>query len=494
MLSFRTGILLAFSAAVLIRPDSAFGGGEEFGDYFEDRTIRVDYYHTGDAISELVTLDHVYRYGTWAGSLKNLVDDRDYGAYYYKIFDDATGKLVFSRGFDSYFKEYQTSDPAGEGIKKTFMETALIPSPKNKVIFTLARKQKEGDFKEVFRSVIDPGDVNIIDGEFADKTVEVIKILDNGSPHVKIDIAFIAEGYTRDDRSKFEADLGRFTEVFFRSEPCSSFKDHFNIYGVFKPSAESGVDEPRHGSFKQTALGATFNSLGSERYVLTEDNRALRDIAAHVPYDALYIMVNHKRYGGGGIYNFYCTFTADNQWSEYLMVHEFGHSFFGLADEYYTSSVAYDDFYPKGFEPSEPNITALLDPRHVKWAHLIEPGIDVPTPWEKAEYDKADIAWQKTRQELNDRIAKLRKNGAPEKEVQEAEDNTTGSTACTRTNARVSRQSRFAGRVGVYEGAGYASTGLYRPMIDCIMFSKGSEGFCAVCREAMIKMIEWYSE
>jgi len=209
--------------------------------------------------------------------------------------------------------------------------------------------------------------------------------------------------------------------VFFSQEPYKSLKNKFNIYGVFKPSAESGCDEPGYGQFKQTALGCSFDSLGSDRYLLTDDNRRLRDLASNVPYDALMIMVNHNRYGGGGIYNLYCTFTTDNQWYEYLMLHEFGHSFTGLADEYYTSQVAYNEFYPRGIEPVEPNITALLNPKDVKWKKLLTPGTAVPTPWEKEEFDRFDLAYQKVRQELNERIARMKREGAPKDEVTKLE-------------------------------------------------------------------------
>lgn len=469
-------------------------GGVSFDDHFNDQSMRVDYHHVGDAGTELVSIDRVYRYGTWAGSLFNLLDEMDYGAYYYKVYDAASGKLVYSRGFDSYFKEYQTGSLAKDGVVKAFHESAIIPSPKDKIFFALEKRQKNGDLNEIFRCEIDPDDVSIITNEGIDRSVKVIEVLDNGDPHVKADVAIIAEGYTAEEEDKFRKDLERFTKAFFKAAPCKSHKDRFNIYGVFKPSQESGCDEPRHGSFKNTVAGTTFNSMGSERYLLTEDNKSLRDIARHTPYDALYIMVNHHRYGGGGIYNFYCTYTSDNQWSEYLMVHEFGHSFFGLADEYYTSDTAYDDFYPAGFEPSEPNITALLTPTDLKWKHLVSKGVEIPTPWEKADYDKADLSWQEERSRLNDRVAELRRTGAPESEVKASEEeyNRRDREHTEKMHAYL-EASKFAGMVGAYEGAGYASKGLYRPMVDCIMFSKGTPEFCIVCREAMVRIIEWYS-
>ncbi len=269
----------------------------------------------------------------------------------------------------------------------------------------------------------------------------------------------------------------------------------FNIYGVFKASEESGVDEPTHGVFKNTALSCTFNSLGSERYLLTEDNKALRKIAAQVPYDAIFIMVNHNRYGGGGIYNLYCTFTSDNQWTDYLLLHEFGHSFAGLADEYYTSDVAYNDFYPRGVEPVEPNITALLDPGNVKWKNFLTPGIKIPTPWKKSEYDSLDMHWQAHRRTLNGKIAETkRNNNDPDSADNLQNEYNKLDSLHTLEMAKWLKSSKYLGKVGAFEGAGYASKGLYRPMLDCIMFSKGKKPYCKVCEAAIIRMIKYYSE
>ena len=219
-----------------------------------------------------------------------------------------------------------------------------------------------------------------------DDAVIVVRAHVSGDPHGKVDVAILGEGYTRAEVGKFVADLEHFTAVMLAQEPYASRADQFNIRGVLVVSQDSGCDEPSRGVHRRTALGCTFDSLGSERYMLTEDNRAMRDIAQAVPYDVLYIMVNHERYGGGGIYNLFCTFTSDNQWSEYVFLHEFGHSFAGLADEYYTSNVAYTDFYPAGYEPRDRNITALADPSALKWGDLASGG-DLPTEWNKAEYD-----------------------------------------------------------------------------------------------------------
>ncbi len=462
-----------------------------FDQDFVDATLRIDYFHEGDAQSESVAVDKTYRYEGWAGSQVNLIDSLNYGAYYHKVYNQSSGRLIYSRGFDSYFKEYQVSTPALEGEVKEFHESAIVPMPQNQIVFALDKRAKTGELEEIFRIEIDP---NQADSIATDPEVRVFTSLENGDPHTHADIAIIGDGYSSEEIQKFENDLNRFTEIFFRADPCKTYQDRFNIRGVLKPSQDSGIDEPRAGIDKNTAVNCTFNSMGSERYVLTEDNKSLRDIAGHAPYDALYIMVNHSRYGGGGIYNFYCVYTSDNIDSDYLMVHEFGHSFFGLADEYYTSSTAYNDFYSSDFEPTEPNITALHDPENIKWKHLLTPGIKLPTPWGKTLYDSLDLIWQAQRAEMNDRIAELQKNEAPEEEVilAKAEYDKRSIERDIQVQEYLEKE-KHAHEVGAFEGAGYMSTGLYRPSVNCIMFTR-TEYFCAVCQDAMIGIIGSYSK
>lgn len=482
------GFVLLFSAIPFAQETVVFE------DHFVDKTMRVDYLHIGNAEEEDITIDQIYEQGIWAGSKKRLIDKLNYGRYSIKIHDSSSGQLLFSKGFDSYFGEYKTTDLALKGIKRTYHESICLPYPKRRVKFSFEVRNRENVLHSLFTQEINPSSVDII-RESLDEGVTVFELWKGGDPHVKVDLAFIAEGYTRDEEAKLKADLQRFLAVLFRHEPYKSHKHDFNVYGVFKPSQESGCDEPRFGLFKNTAVNATFNSLGSERYLLTEDNKSLRDIAAHVPYDALVIMVNQDRYGGGGIYNLYCTFTSDNQWHEYLLVHEFGHSFAGLADEYYTSSVAYNEFYPRGVEPLEPNITALLDPKNLKWKQFVTPGIVVPTPWEKETFDRMDHEYQRVRQQINEKIARMKREGAPEEEVEkmEAESERLSKQHADKMDAYLA-QSRFNGKVGAFEGAGYSSEGLYRPMLDCIMFSKGAKPYCKVCEQAIIQVIRQYTE
>lgn len=490
MKRFLTIIALAVLTAGCARAQK----GPAFDAWFVDKTMRVDYFHAGNFAEETVALDQVFDQGIWAGSRTHLVDPFNLGRYLVKVYDAASGTLIFSKGFDSYFGEYKTSDPALQGVRRTYHESALLPYPRKPVRFTVEAKGRQNAYKALFSQVIDPAATTVIRERLV-PGVEVFEVVKSGEPRRKVDVAIVVEGYTADEEGKLKADLDRFAAVFFKLEPYKSHRDKFNLYGVFKPSPESGCDEPSHGSFKATALGATFDSLGSERYLLTEDNKSLRDIAAHVPYDALYIMVNHKRYGGGGIYNLYCTFTTDNQWHEYLFLHEFGHSFAGLADEYYTSEVAYNEFYPRGVEPAEPNITALLEPGQLKWKNLTSPGVEIPTRWEKADFDAMDNAYQKIRGEINAKIAKLKREGAAAAEVARVEEE---SERLSREHAdkvdAFLRASKYWGKVGAFEGAGYAAQGLYRPQLDCLMFTKGTKPFCKVCEAAVVRTILYYTD
>lgn len=465
-----------------------------FDRYFLDETLRIDYTHTGDATEEIVALDRMYRQGIYAGSRTRLIDGLELGRYYAKLYDAASGELLWSRGFDSYFGEWKTTSAAAEGVRRTYHESALVPYPKAPVDFALEVRGENYQLQEIYRTRIDPSSWEIRRDALADDIL-VVEAARGGDPHGCVDVAILGEGYTAAEEAKFRKDLAHFTEVMLGYEPYASQREHFNVWGVLAPSQESGCDEPSRGVYRNTRLGCTFDSLGSERYMLTEDNRAYRDVAAAVPYDALYIMVNHERYGGGGIYNFFNTFTSDNQWSDYVFLHEFGHHFAGLADEYYTSSTAYNDFYPRGFEPNERNITRLADPAHPKWEDMLTGGTPVPTPWRKAEYDAMDVAYQKQRGAINGKIARLMREGAPAEAVEaaKAEGEKLSKDHQDEVDAWFAA-SEFAGQVGAFEGAGYTSTGMYRSQLDCIMFTKGMKPFCAACRRGILEVIERYRE
>jgi len=488
--------LMVFGALCGIESASARAADlAAFEQSFEDATLRVDYHHGGNSVSEFAIWDRSVRQGIWAGSRVHLLDPFAVGRTLVEVRDADSGDILFSKRSDSYFAEYRTTPLAASGVERVYHESALVPFPKRKVRLSVGVRQKDRSHKTLLAIEVDPSNPASIAVEPLRKGVTVVEAQRSGDPHSMIDVAIVAEGYTQAEEAKFRADLARYTAILFTVEPFRSNLDKFNVSGVWAASAESGADEPARGLYRDTAIGTRFDSLGSERYLLTEDNRSLRDIAAHVPYDALYVMVNTPRYGGGGIYNLFCTFSTDNQWSPYIFLHEFGHSFSALADEYYSSDVAYTDFFPRGVEPIEPNITALLDPKALKWADLATPGIPLPTPWGKLEFDTAEVNYQDARRDSNDRITAATRSGAPLAELDRLK---AGAEQASRdhvasVDARI-KANPFADKVGAFEGAGYTSMGMYRPALDCIMFSRGEKPFCPVCRRAIERTIIYHGE
>jgi len=467
----------------------------DFNKHFKDKTLRIDYFITGNSEKEIVAIDNIYEYDKWAGRTKNLIDPFKTGLYKIKVFSMPSGKLIYLYGFNTYFSEYQTTTKALNGIYETYHETALIPYPKGKVKFVIERTDRSHNSKPIFKTILDVEKL-VVAKPLKDKDIVTTSVLNSGDSHYKVDIVILGEGYTKREKEKFLKDLNHFSNLFLNHKPYCDMKNRFNITGIFAPSKDSGPSEPTHGKFNNTAMSTTFNSLGSYRYLLTKNNKALRDIAGTVPYDAVFVMVNSARYGGAGIYNFFCTFTTDNIWSDYVFLHEFGHSFSGLADEYYSSSTSYNDFYKKGVEPFEANITRLLDGKeNLKWKDLVTKGIEIPTPWRKKEYDKKDEQYQKVRRKLNREIAMLAKDGKNKEKLEKLKKEAeTLSKNYKKWCDNFFKNSPFSNKVGAFEGAGYSSTGIYRPALDCIMFSRGIKDFCPVCEAHIKKVIESYCQ
>jgi hypothetical protein len=305
-------------------------------------------------------------------------------------------------------------------------------------------------------------------------------LFENGPPADKVDLLLISEGYTAGDMPKFHADATRLVEALFAHEPFRSRRADFNVRGLDLPSVRSGITRPRAGQFRRTPLSTEYNVFDSERYILTLDNRALRDAASAAPYEFVEILVNEEQYGGGGIFNFQATTSVDSGFSDYVFVHEFGHHFAGLGDEYYTSDVAYETGGTVHPEPWEPNITALHDPAALKWGDLVEPGTPLPTPWDKEAYEARSQRVEAERRELRARGVAEAEIDRHFREQMEVE----GSALASMT---------YSGTVGAFEGASYEATGLYRPEADCIMFTRDPVGFCRVCQRAIARVIDQYA-
>jgi hypothetical protein len=467
--------LLALLAILALAGNNAAG---QYDKFFSSRTMRVDYFHTGTKGEESFALDDVYAEGEWPGSRINLVDTLNLGEYLLRVFDRGTGSLIYSRGFSSMFQEWQTTDEAATGVKRTFSETARFPYPRRAVQVTISRRDRQMNFHELTSLAINPADPVQVNKQRATHLWPTASLVKSGDPSRKVDIVILGDGYTREEMEKFRKDARHYTDVLFSTPPFDSRKSDFNVWTVEVPSAESGIDIPDKDVWKAGALGTRYNTFGSARYVLTTENKALRDIAALVPYDFVCILVNDSRYGGGGIFQLYATTYTDEkvkgqEWQmEYVFVHEFGHSFAGLGDEYYTSSTAYNDFYPPGVEPWEPNVTALVDAKDLKWKGLLTPGIAVPTPWAKAAYDSIEA--------IRGKLDRLAPDYYEKREP------------LYRAGQEILHNPMFKGQVGAFEGAGYATKGLYRPSLDCRMFSLSTVPFDPVCSAAIHRMVDFY--
>lgn len=472
MTRFLCGLLIVAAAS------SPLEAGQ-YETLFTDRTLRIDYYHSGTKGVESFSVDQLYEEGPWPGSRINLLDTLGFGEFMVRVYDRASATLIFSRGFSSIFNEWQSTDEALAGIQRTFHESVRMPFPRNPVQFTICRRDRRMDYREIFSAVIDPNDPAAVNREKRSPRFPTSSLMKGGDPGSSVDIVVVGDGYRADEMETFRADAKHFNDVMFSTEPFRSRKGDFNVWLVEAASAESGIDKPDKNVWKDTPLGTMYNTFGSARYILTTENRALRDIIAAVPYDFVIILVNDDRYGGGGIYNLYTTCYArpdkpGMEWQrDYVYVHEFGHSFGGLGDEYYSSQVSYNDFYPKGVEPWEPNLTALTDPGRLKWKAQVGEGLAIPTPWDKAAYDSLG----RVRSTL-DRLAD---------DYYEKRD------PIYKREMEILRNHPAAGKVGAFEGAGYVSEGIYRPSIDCRMFSLSLVDFDPVCSGAIRRVIDFYS-
>jgi hypothetical protein len=357
----------------------------------------------------------------------------------------------------------------------------------------IERRNRENLYAPLWSCRVDPSDFHIL-RESPARGATVLTSHGGGDPHATVDLVVLAEGYTLAERPKFEQDLRRFTETFFSWEPYRSNKQRFCVRGVFAPSPESGVDEPRQGTFRTTLLDASFNALDTDRYLLAENNRAVHDLAGHAPYDAILIMVNSTRYGGGGIYNYSTIFTSNGGWPEHVFHHEFGHGFAALADEYFSGDVAYSEFFPPGIEPVEPNITALLDPARLKWKDLVSPGLALPTPWGRATYDSLTTLRDSLASAQHAALTALASRNASAEEIQQVR------TDFSRRIGEVQKRVRafflehpLRGKVGAFEGAGYASQGMYRPTVNSLMhhFFDEEKSFYPVNERAIVRVIDF---
>ena len=403
----------------------------KFDEFFISKTLRLDYIHSGNATSEHIFFQDLKQLDFWAGSKVNLLDTFNYGEHLLIVYDSISNNIIYSRGYCSLFQEWQTTAEAKK-MEKAFNGTVLLPFPKNTVRVEIHSRDKKLQFHKISETWVNPNSYFINKEKI--NNYPVFKIVESGDPSVKVDLVIVPDGYTADEMEKFRKDASRFTKKLFELAPFSTNKNNFNVSAIEAPSKESGTDIPGKNIWKNTIINTNFYTFDSERYLTTSDVIAMNNVASAAPYDQIFVLVNSKKYGGGGIFNLYSVSSSDDPLAEYVFLHEFGHAFGGLADEYYTSSTSYEDFLPKTIEPWQPNVTSMAD-FSKKWIAMINKKTPVPTPDDKKYYNS----------------------------------------------------------VGVFEGAAYESKGMYRPYFDCTMKTlMGSDGFCPVCRKSIQSIIDFY--
>jgi hypothetical protein len=461
--------------AVVVWSVLVISGANSFGAV--PGTMRLDYFHSGNRTQEMFSVDRIVKEPLpWPGNLKKPIDTTNRGTYFFEVRDLNTGRLLYSRGFSSIYGEWITTDEA-KIANRTFHESLRFPFPEAPVHIVVKKRDEQNGFREVWSTNIDPHDKTIDDSK-PPASAPVLTIEKNGDPGEKVDLLFLGEGYSAAEQGKCEKDVRRLTEGVFSYEPFKSRRKHFNVWAICAAAQDSGVSHPMSGIHRNTLFGSQFDVFGEDRYALSFDNRAIRTMASLAPYDAMGIVMNEKAYGNGGIFGLYASVSIDYPSAVQVFVHEFGHHFADLGDEYYfNANVAYAAADTR-VEPWEPNITALHDPKNLKWSSLTALGTPIPTPWPKEEYEKSV-------RDAQTKIQRMIAEGWPPAEIAQA-----------RRDAREAQERQldagpYADKVGAFAGAMYEN-GYYRPQQRCIMIS--GPAYCVVCRHAIEEIIDLDSQ
>ena len=408
----------------------------------QDRTLRVDYIFSGTDKSQEISLDEMSCFDGWAGRKVNLDEAPLKGNGQIYLVDEDSGKVLFRQSFSTLFQEWQTTEEATH-LRKAFENVFLLPMPSEPAVVKVELYDFRGNVSSSLSHRVDPKDIliRILNPQPAPHKY----LLKSGSIDSCIDVAIVAEGYTAEEADKFYKDAQTAMDAILSHQPFGEYKGRFNFVAVALPSEDSGVSVPGEGVWKKTALGSHFNTFYMDRYLTTLRLRQMHDRLCGIPYEHIVILANTDTYGGGGIFNSYTLTTAGHTAFEPVVVHEFGHSFAGLADEYYYDDQFVEYYYPD-CEPWEQNITTLFD-FDSKWDDMLPEGTEIPTAPVQGNI------WQQFHEGVSmDSI------------------------------------------VGVYEGAGYQSKGVYRPFPDCRMKTNAAESFCPVCQRAIARIIEFYTQ
>lgn len=404
-----------------------------FADHFADKTLRVDYIFNGNASGQAICLDGLSALPTWAGRKHHLAELPLQGNGQIVMRNAASGKTIYTTSFSSLFQEWLETDEA-RNVTKGFENTFLLPYPLQPVEIEITLLDPRRNVRASMKHIVHPNDV-LIEQKGNSHITPHKYLLHNDSPEKCIDVAILAEGYTLQEIQTFYEDADIACKSIFDHEPFKSMKKRFNVVAVASPSTDSGVSVPRLNEWKHTAFGSHFSTFYSDRYLTTSRVKAIHDALAGIPYEHIIILANTEEYGGGGIYNSYTLTTAHHPMFRPVVVHEFGHSFGGLADEYFYDNDVMTDTYPLDIEPWEQNISTQVD-FAAKWKDMLSENTPVPTPVEVSENYPT----------------------------------------------------------GVYEGGGYSAKGIFRPAENCRMRTNEYPAFCPVCQRALRRIIEFYTE
>lgn len=404
---------------------------QNFDQYFKNQSLKFEYYHIGMKNKEQIEIHQFVKGGIWSGTRNQLIEPTRYGDMLVEVFDSVSQKLIYSRSYSCLFGEYAATERA-ETEEGKFEEVVLIPFPKTTVQYKITSFNRKQIPTVLYTGFYNP---NTTLTDTYSKEYKVRKLHTAGAPEECMDILFIPDGYSKKDAKQLEYDLNRFAQYILNCSPFSENQKHINIKAIQGFSDESGITDPNAGVSKNTLLNCSFNTIDLDRYLMCLNLFKMHNIAEDAPYDIIVLICNTPKYGGGGIYNFYCTVNNKGEYSDYVIVHELGHLLAGLGDEYYSSEVSVRDYYPVGIEPVEPNLTTLVN-FELKWKEMMDIETPIPTPDTK-QYNKV---------------------------------------------------------LGVYEGGGYVAQGVFRPWRDCTMKDKLYNNFCPVCQKTITETIKYYTK
>ncbi len=403
-----------------------------FSEHFEDKTLRLDYLWTGNKEKQSIAIDEISCFPQWAGRRSNLSSFPLAGDGELTMYKEKDQQCIYKTTFSSLFLEWLDT-PEAEIITKGFEHTILLPFPKEKTTIQIKLFDKKRSIRTELTHTIDPKDILIRRKKKSKHDFHYL--VKNGDPKNAIDIVILSEGYTLKEDTLFYQDAKKVIQSLFYHEPFKSLQYHFNLIAVHVPSTDSGVSHPKEGVWKKTPFGSHFDTFYSDRYLTTKNIKAIHDELTGIPYEHIIILANTEQYGGGGIFNSFTITSTKHKDYMPVVVHEFGHSFAGLADEYYYEGDSNENIYPLSIEPWEPNITTLVD-FEAKWKNQLKANTPTPTPInEKESYP-----------------------------------------------------------IGVYEGAGYRTDKIYRPAYDCRMRTNSAPSFCQVCQQAIKELIHFYTQ